>query len=446
MPCPRLYIASVSLTFALGGCGPDPVATSSASASTGDEATASSTVSPTGGTDTGGTDTVAPVTDATSATTSTDATTTDATDTVPVTITDTTSATTGTDGTDTTDTAGTTGPAPVDCGDDVQFADAAFEAYIRDRLEIPVGPISGAAMQTLEFINLDHPHTGDLADLAGIECATGVTNLFVSAQPTLTAGGLAPIAALTQLKGLRLLNLPVSDLSAVSGLVALEELDLYGSDFDDLTPIAGLKALRSLSVDELPVDELPVAGLTKLEVLTANMTQVSDLKPLAGLTALTRLELAGAPVGDLTPLAKLVNMLELDLGGTAISDLKPLAGMKKLADLNISKTKISDLSPLTGLPITLFGGNQCQIVDVAPIASWPTPRNVVLGDNKIVEIGKLLGPAWLVPDDDCGHLFLDGNPLSAQAEKDVSTLCAKTKLEISSPAGICGGTPGCFNP
>lgn len=102
------------------------------------------------------------------------------------------------------------------------------------------------------------------------------------------------------------------------------------------------------------------------------------------------------------PLAGLGKLELLNLDTTAVTDLGPLAGLGQLQHLGISGTAIADLSPLTGLPIVGLHAPWCQIVDVTPIASFPTPGRIDLSYNQIVELDALAGVDWFVEDDSCG--------------------------------------------
>jgi hypothetical protein len=70
-----------------------------------------------------------------------------------------------------TDTATETAMNPCDV---VTFKDPNFEAYMRDRLDIPSGPIRGADMSSLQGLSL-HDDLG-IRDISGIECASEVTS------------------------------------------------------------------------------------------------------------------------------------------------------------------------------------------------------------------------------------------------------------------------------
>jgi len=83
-------------------------------------------------------------------------------------------------------------------------------------------------------------------------------------------------------------------------LTKLEKLSLYSNEITDVTPLA---------------------GLTKLEVLSLGWNyQLTDITPLAKLTQLKRLVVFGGgnQIADLTPLAGLTNLTELVLGDNPI--------------------------------------------------------------------------------------------------------------------------------
>ena len=146
--------------------------------------------------------------------------------------------------------------------------------------------------------------------------------------------------------GWRLLDMngaSISDLGPLAELTALEELYLMDTPVSDLGPLAKLTALKRLDLEDTSVSDLgPLAKLTALEKLHLSGTPVSDLGPLAELTALKRLDLRGTPVSDLKPLAELTALEELHLSDTPVSDLKPLAELTALAMLFLSDTQVSD--------------------------------------------------------------------------------------------------------
>ena len=76
-------------------------------------------------------------------------------------------------------------------------------------------------------------------------------------------------------------------------------------------------------------------GLTDLQKLRLDGTQVSDLSPLRGLANLKGLYLIGTQVIDVSPLQGLMVLRALDLAGTPVTDLSPLKELINLTQLNL---------------------------------------------------------------------------------------------------------------
>lgn len=367
---------------------------------------------------------------------------------VATTVLDTTGEPPVTTDSDTTDETETVDPGdPSAHCDEVEFIDAVLEQEIREVVAIPEGPIPGSALDGLQALDLRQEYTGPIAHLGGLECATGMHSLRVEGYSMLGDAGIEPLAALTQLEFLTITEVPITSVAPLAALVGLQHLALGSDDVGDLSPLAGLASLRTLYLDNNPVVDLaPLAGLVALEALDLRWTAVADLAPLTGFGSLRILDLSHTQVADLGPLAGLGALEELDLQATGVTDLGPLSGLPLLTRLEIDENALSDLTPLAGLPIRHFSASDCVISDVGPIATWPTPGFINLVDNDISDISSLVASEWLVAEDACGELRLDGNPLSAQALEDAQALCETHKLLVSFSGGQCGFNIVCNPP
>jgi hypothetical protein len=338
-------------------------------------------------------------------------------------------------------TAGETGVVPAGC-EVVDIPDSSLRAQIREALALPEGPITGEAMAALTQLSVSGH---DVKSLVGIECAVGLEGLSVGDGDYLPISSDLPlIGGLPKLERLKLRYTSVSDLTPLAGTTTLRELDLEYTKVSDLTVLVGLSQLRVLNVNETDVGDLtPLAGLSLLEEVHAGDTKVVDLTALVGLPELRQLSLYWTDVADLAPLAGLGKLELLNLDSTAITDLGPLAGLGGLQVLAISGTAIADLSPLTGLPITGLHASWCQIVDITPIASFPTPGRLDLSYNQIVELDALAGVDWFVEDDSCGELILSGNPLGIPALETIPTFCTQTRVFAGGLDVPCMGALKC---
>jgi serine/threonine protein kinase len=134
----------------------------------------------------------------------------------------------------------------------------------------------------------------------------------------------------------------------------------------------GVTHLQFLS-DQV-TDLSPLRALKGLEALDCQgtyprMGKVSDLTPLRGLRLIT-LKCNSTQVADLSPL-KDMPLISLICGDTWVSDLSPLKGMR-LQLLSIQSTKVTDLRPVQAMPISYLDLCLAQgISDLKPIRNMP---------------------------------------------------------------------------
>ena len=117
--------------------------------------------------------------------------------------------------------------------------------------------------------------------------------------------------------------------------------------------MAGLTNLTRLELLSNNISNISaVRGLTNLTSLRLGDNNISDISAVAGLTNLTSLELRSNNISNISAVRGLTNLTGLYLDGNNISDLSPVSGLTKLTYLYLERNNISDLSPLaanTGL-------------------------------------------------------------------------------------------------
>jgi Leucine-rich repeat (LRR) protein len=296
----------------------------------------------------------------------------------------------------------------------------------------PVPPVPAPGSSPFPFEGFSPEAVRDLI-LAGKEVPDEwvplVTKLDFSGTKLADLGPLAKLTALHTLHlgraltpdGRRLTDpLPITDVAPLAGLTALQHLYLDGTQVSDVTPLAGLTALQHLSLFDTQVSDVaPLAELTALQYLALFGTGVSDVAPLAGLTALRRLDLGRTRVSNVAPLAGLTALQHLDLSGTGMSDVAPLAGLTALQHLSLSRTQVSDVAPLAGLTALqhlYLGGT--QVSDVAPLAGLTALQHLSLGRTRVSNVAPLAGLTALQ------HLWLNSTDL-----RDVAPLAGLTALQ-----------------
>ncbi|HEY0782027.1 MAG TPA: hypothetical protein VGE98_06230 [Thermoanaerobaculia bacterium] len=169
----------------------------------------------------------------------------------------------------------------------------------RLRADAPAGWSALNSLTALEEVVAIQPR---LANLRALHTWTRLRAL------TLTGSGirgLSGMEAFRALERLRLVMLPVDDLSPLSGLPRLAEIELTGLlRARDLEPLGTLPSLRRLRIERAGIEDRdivhvetlrPLAAAPALEelVLQATVVNDGDLRPLADLPALRRVEVFG---------------------------------------------------------------------------------------------------------------------------------------------------------
>ena len=239
-------------------------------------------------------------------------------------------------------------------GGPVNIPDANLRAAIELALgKAPNAPITKGEMMTLRSFNPPSllpydPDTG-ISDLTGLECATNLTELWISSDGNRITD-LSPLRGLTKLRVLWLDRTWITDLSPLRGLTSLEQLNLARNRITDLSPLRGLTSLERLLLGGNNIaDVSPLAGLSRLEELDLSATIIADVSSLAGLTRLQILYLSGNNIADVSPLAGLTNLTQLYLIANNITDVSPLAGLTRLETMSLESNIITDVSPLVRL-------------------------------------------------------------------------------------------------
>ncbi len=145
----------------------------------------------------------------------------------------------------------------------------------------------------------------------------------------------------------------VSDISPLRSLVGLKILHTYGGGGGRLTDLS-------------PLEGMPLTTLG-LE----SHRNLSDISPLKGMP-LTELSLWGCRnFRDLTPVRGMP-LTSLTLGGTAVSDLSPLAEIKSLRNVFlIDCAAVTDLSPIQRIPLKNLNIAHTNAKDVSVLKGMP---------------------------------------------------------------------------
>ena len=271
----------------------------------------------------------------------------------------------------------------------------------------------------------------NIANLEGLEFATGLTRLNLTENS-------------------------IVDISVLAGLTNLTFLDLSENVILDISPLAKLTDLTWLSLsDNEVVDISALAALTNLEILGLRRNQIVDISALAALTSLSSLSLSKNEIVDVSPLAGLTSLRSLRLEQNKIVDVSPLSGLAGLRYLNLANNLIVDVSPLGGLTsLGTLDLRHNQIVDVSPLVGLTRLWYLYLANNLIVDVSPLSELSLYR----LAELDLRRNPLSdasidihipAISERGVSVAVNDDHgdtLETATVLRLGGAVPGELNP
>ena len=270
-----------------------------------------------------------------------------------------------------------------------------LDSNLRAAIVEALGKNSNVPITVEDMAGLVDLRAGDrgIRDLTGLQLATNLINLAISANPI---SDYSPLAGLIRLENLWLHagEFGISDLSPLAGLINLKLIHGYGNPIFDLSPLAGLTKLEHIYLPGGKISDLtPLAGLTSLEELYLHHNGIiSDISSLAELTKLNRLSLDNSNVADISPLAGLTQLEWLGLSDNGISDISPLAGLTQLEWLELSHNDISEVSPLAGLTnlkwLRLIDND---ISDISPLAGLTNLKWLNVAENEISDIPPLDG-------------------------------------------------------
>lgn len=130
-------------------------------------------------------------------------------------------------------------------------------------------------------------------------------------------------------------------LEALTVFFRLNTLSLNNSQLTDISPLAALSALQTLRLTNGPLSDLTgIEKLTNLQTLILQNTAIDDLYLLTGLTQLTVLDVSGTKVKSLKPLQKLTQLRKLIINNTKVKSLKPIMDFQHIKLLKCYNTPL----------------------------------------------------------------------------------------------------------
>jgi Leucine-rich repeat (LRR) protein len=219
-----------------------------------------------------------------------------------------------------------------------------------------------------------------------IETRTDRAKLVIRFARGSTDAGLATIRKLPWVARLDL-DGKITDLSPLASLTHLEELVILDARPRSLAPIAALPALRTLML-HADVDLAPLRKMTGLRELHIDCETADCVAVVGELTWLTSLSVNNGfhPLDQtaLAPIAKLDHLDDLSLMDTGLTNLSLITGLTKLRALNLQHNeKLVDIEGLRELPaleeLTIQNGNGARKSKV--LFELPTLKQLFVQDS-----------------------------------------------------------------
>jgi internalin A len=310
-------------------------------------------------------------------------------------------------------TATTNLPVTVSYFPVVPILDTNLEVALRNAVGLPTGPLTLYDLQSLTWL---YASWGNISNLAGLEWATNLANLYLAGNGITNW---SPLLSLPQLQTLDIGYSNLRDLSPLQELTNLTNLTVDGNPVTNLAQLVGLRNLTSLSAQNCYPSSL--AGLTSLVHLQSLSLRGDGLRDPTALTALTNLvclDLQGNPLAGTAGLAGLSKLVTLSLASCSVSDLRGLHSLTNLQYLNLAYNDIRDLSPLAGLTnLVSLNLDYNPVTSVAALASLTRLGTLTLQNCPLAGLASLQGLTAL------SALYLANNGIT-----DLTPLAGLTKL------------------
>ena len=182
----------------------------------------------------------------------------------------------------------------------VIFEDPRLEVWVRYALKVPTRDLTEMDLQSLEELN-----TNNITSLNGVERCINLSKLSTY---NLGQGGLAnitPIASLTNLESLSLVQeWHLTDLAPMSQLNLLTYLRLVRIGTNDITPLANSTLLNDLSITDCQLIDISIIeNFNNLARIDLSRNEISNIEALNNKPHLKYVSLYSNNITNIKPLA-----------------------------------------------------------------------------------------------------------------------------------------------
>ena len=267
--------------------------------------------------------------------------------------------------------------------EDVSFHDEALEAATQELLHREGRTLRTDELWSIEELTLPE----GLVSTEDLRLYTGMNKLVAFDMGELDYSFLE---SMPELRYLELENCAVSveTLEHISRCPKLEVLILANCGLSNLTPLSEMNGLRILDLSENSINSLlPLVDLASLDELYLGHNALTSFPILRGLKALRVLDLSYNALDNVSGLSTCVSLERLNVSHNRLTALTAVSALKELVWLNASNNLLTDTTPLTPctkLETLLITENKLTEVDF--LSGCSGIREVNIDYNDVVTV------------------------------------------------------------
>lgn len=304
-----------------------------------------------------------------------------------------------------------------DVVEEAVFEDAAFEAVIRETLQLePDQEIYTDALWEITELTLP----ADVRSCQDLKWLPGLLKLTVSGS-TVDTGMLDAIGSATSLQSLTLSDCSLSSVTALSGLTNLQYLDLSNNAIRDLSSLSAMTGLQHLDLGNNALISLSgLEGLSALTYLDVSYNSLSSVQTVENMAELTYLDLSSNTLRSLEGVENLTKLTHFIAQHNELLNVDALKNCQSLIYLDVSNNTLLDVdaaASLRSLEELYFDHNE---VTRLPKFSTGCKLTVISGTyNKLSSLNNLAGLSKLA------YVYMDYNTQISSVNSLVN--CPKLK-------------------
>lgn len=287
--------------------------------------------------------------------------------------------------------------------EEVHFTDPAFEAEIRNILELDDDTViyTNALWDVTSFTMPE-----DVRSFEDLKYLPFLEKLVITDG---SADGLASLAALSKLNELHITDTSVSAevLAIIGSLPKLERLTLSSCGLSTTAGLESATGLRYLDLSNNTIRNISsLAPLVNLQELYLQNNALTDLSSLSAIKTVKTLNVSGNALTSIAPLASMTDLVWLDASNNQLTSLECISSLRKVQNLFLSKnllTSIAGMEACTSLQVLYLDNN--QLTDISPLNGLDQIVMLKFSNNQVAALPTFGSNSALVEIDGSSNLL-----------------------------------------